>query len=62
MGILKFWDPFINYVITTLKELILNIKIDRALEYIIIYTLGDDCPTFTQKSKYFVIWTKNVNF
>jgi hypothetical protein len=49
-------------VITTLKGLILNIKIDRALEYIIINTLRGDCPPFIQKSKYFVIWTKNVNF
>jgi hypothetical protein len=49
-------------VITTLKELILNIKIDWALEYIIINTLGGDCLPFTQKSNYFVIWIENVNF
>jgi hypothetical protein len=49
-------------VITTLKGLILNGKIDRALNYIILDTLGSDCLPLTQKSMYFVMWTKNVNF
>jgi hypothetical protein len=32
MGILKVWDPFVNHMTTTLNGLILNIRIDRALE------------------------------
>jgi hypothetical protein len=34
-------------------------NIYKALKYIILNTLGVDSP-FTQKSKYFVIWTKNT--
>jgi hypothetical protein len=44
-------------VITTL-----NRKIDKALDYIIIDTLGGDCLPFTQKSIYFVMWTKKRKF
>jgi hypothetical protein len=47
-------------VITTLKGLILDRKIDRALDYIIINTLGGDCLPFTQKSMYLFKLTKNV--
>jgi hypothetical protein len=32
MGILKVWDPLVNHMTTTLRGLILNIKIDRAIE------------------------------
>jgi hypothetical protein len=46
-----------------LKRLISNTKIDKALvEYIILNTLEDDCPPFTQKSKYLAMRTKNVSF
>jgi hypothetical protein len=47
-------------VIATLKGLILDRKIDRALNYIIINTLGGDCLPFTQKSMYLFKLTKNV--
>jgi hypothetical protein len=30
-----------------------------ALEYIILKALGGDCPSFTKKSRYFVITTSN---
>ncbi len=46
-------------MITTLRGLILNIKIDKALEWIILNTLRGDFHPFTQKSKYFVMWTTN---
>ncbi len=59
IGILKIQDPLVNHMATTLKGLILNIKIDMALKQIMLNTLrGDFCP-FTQKSKYFVTWTTN---
>jgi hypothetical protein len=32
LGILKVLDPLVNHMTTTLKGIILNIKIDRALE------------------------------
>jgi hypothetical protein len=32
MGILKVWDPFVNHMTIILRGIILNIKIDRALE------------------------------
>jgi len=44
---------------TTLRGLILNIKIDRALKRIMLNTLRGDFRPFTQKSKYFVMWTTN---
>jgi hypothetical protein len=32
LGILKVWDPIVNHMTTTLKGIILNIKINRALK------------------------------
>jgi hypothetical protein len=32
LGILKVYDPFVNHMTTISKGLVLNIKIDRALE------------------------------
>jgi hypothetical protein len=57
LGILKVWDPLANHMTTTLRGLILNIKIDMALKWIMLNTLRDDFCPFTQKSKYFVTWT-----
>ncbi len=59
MGILKFWDPFVNHMTTNLRGLILNIKIDRALKQIMLNTLRGDFHPFLQKSKYFAMWTTN---
>jgi hypothetical protein len=59
MGILKVWDPLINHITTNLKGLILNIKIDKAIEYIMLNTLKGDFHPFAKKSKYFVKWTTN---
>jgi hypothetical protein len=60
MGTLKIWDSFINHTTIILRGLISNLKIYRVVKYNILNTLGVDCPPFTQKSKYFAMWTKNV--
>ncbi len=59
LGILKILDPLVNDMTTTSRGVILNIKIDRALKQIMLNTLRSDFHPFTQKSKYFVIWTTN---
>jgi hypothetical protein len=59
LGILKVWDPLVNHMTTTVRGVILNIKIDRELKYIMLNTLRDDYCPFTQKSKYFVERTTN---
>jgi hypothetical protein len=44
MGDLKIWDPFINHMTIILRGLISNIKIYRALKYIILNILGMIAP------------------
>jgi hypothetical protein len=47
LGILKVGNPFINHMTTTLRGIIANTKIERALNKIMIYTLGGDFSPFT---------------
>jgi hypothetical protein len=62
MGTLKIWDHFINHMTIILRVLISILNIYKALKYIILNTLEIDCPPSTQKSRFFVMWTKNVKF
>jgi hypothetical protein len=57
---LEIWDHFINHMTIILRVLISILNIYKALKYIILNTLRFDCPPFTQKSRYSVMWTKNV--
>jgi len=50
-------------MIITFKGLISNLKIYKALKYIILNTLGIDSPPIHTKIKVFqAMWTKNVKF
>jgi hypothetical protein len=44
-------------ILRDIFNMISNTKIDRALKYIILNSLGGDYPSFTQKSRYFAKWT-----
>jgi hypothetical protein len=44
LGILKAWDPFINHMTISFKQLVSNIKLDRTLEYIILKALEMNTP------------------
>jgi len=48
MGDLKIWDPFINHTTIILRGFISNIKIYRALKYIILNILGMIAPIHTK--------------
>jgi hypothetical protein len=50
LGILKAWDPFINYMTVVFKQLISNIKLDKTLEYIILNAL-EMIPPHSHKNK-----------
>jgi hypothetical protein len=59
LGVLKAWDPFINHMTINYKQLISNIKLDRALEY--IKCIRNDHP-HSHKNKKLCYMDKKVTF
>lgn len=51
LGILKAWDPFINYMIIIFQQLISNINLHKTLEYIILNALETITPIDTKIKK-----------
>jgi hypothetical protein len=62
MGTFENMGPLYKPYDYNFKSINSTLNIYKALKYIILNTLGVDCPPFTQKKRYFVMWTKNVKF
>jgi small nuclear ribonucleoprotein (snRNP)-like protein len=61
LGSLKAWDQFINHMTIIFKQLVSNIKLDRALEYIILKSLEMITPIH-QKRKTLLRGQKMLHF
>jgi hypothetical protein len=55
MGDLKIWDSFVNHMTIILRRLISNIKIYKALKYIILNILGKISP-HSHKNQSILLW------